>query len=60
VTAYSAFTDEELSSWLRWALDNGSGFLQRIAESAMVADIRHYHLMRPILLELMKECPKPV
>jgi hypothetical protein len=51
-------TDEELHDWLRWAEENGSSFLRTTAETALIADLKHYNLLRPVLLELKKECPK--
>jgi hypothetical protein len=47
--------DVELHEWLHWAEENGSSFLQRIEEAASIADAKHYNLIRPVLLELMKE-----
>jgi hypothetical protein len=34
------------------------GRLRAIAEVAFVSDLKHYHLLRPVLLELKKEWPK--
>jgi hypothetical protein len=56
----SPTADEELREWLRWAEGNGSNFLRAMAESALTADQLHYDLLRPVLLELKKEYPKPV
>jgi hypothetical protein len=50
--------DEELHDWLRWAEEIGSGFLKTTAEAALIADLKHYNLLRPVLLELKKEWPK--
>jgi hypothetical protein len=58
-TPRSTYTDTELHDWLRWADEHGSSFLRAIAEAAFVADLKHYSLLRPVLLELMKELPKP-
>jgi len=55
----SPAADVELHDWLRWAFDNGSGFLKTAAEAALVADLKHYNLLRPVLCELKKEWPKP-
>lgn len=55
----SAHNDLELHDWLRWAFDYGSGFLKTTAEAALIADLKHYNLLRPVLLELKKEWPKP-
>lgn len=51
--------DEELHDWLRWAEENGGSFLRTTAEAALIADLRHYNLLRAVLLELKKEWPKP-
>jgi len=48
----SAYTDPELHDWLIWAEENGSNFLRVIAEAAFVSDLKHYALLRPILLKL--------
>ena len=55
----SPAADEELHDWLRWAEENGSSFLKATAEAALIADLKHYHLLRPVLLELKKEWPRP-
>ena len=52
-------TDEELHHWLRWAEEHGSSFHKTMAEAALIADLKHYNLLRPLLLELKKESPKP-
>ena len=54
----SPAADVELHNWLRWAEENGSSFLKATAEAALIADLRHYNLLRPVLLELKKEWPK--
>jgi hypothetical protein len=51
--------DVELHDWLRWAEGNGSGFLKATAEAALIADLKHYNLLRPVLLELKREWPQP-
>jgi hypothetical protein len=51
-------TDVELHGWLRWAEENGSTFLKATAEAGLLADLPHYNLLRPLLLELKKEWPK--
>jgi hypothetical protein len=38
---------------------NGSRFLKTTAEAALIADLKHYNLLRPVLLKLRKESPKP-
>jgi len=49
----SAYTDGDLYDWLRWAEDaHGTNFLHAIAEAAFTADLKHYALLRPILLKL--------
>ena len=45
-------TDDELQNWLRWELENGSSPLRAIAEAALVADLKHYNLLRPVRLGL--------
>jgi hypothetical protein len=45
-------TDDELQNWLRWELENGSSFLRAIGEAALVADLKHYNLLRPVLMRL--------
>jgi hypothetical protein len=55
----SPSTDEELYGWLRWAFANGPGFLQKMAEGALMSDLKNYGLIRPALLELKKEWPRP-
>ncbi len=52
-------TDVELHDWLRWAEENGTSFLRKLAEAAFGADIPHYLLLRHVLIELKKEYPKP-
>ena len=51
--------DEELHGWLRWAEETGSSCLKTTAEAALLADLKHYNLLRPVLLELKREWPKP-
>ena len=55
----SAYTDSELHDWLRWAVENVASFLMATAEAALIADLMHYSLLRPVLLELKREWPKP-
>jgi hypothetical protein len=55
----SSSTDEELHDWLYWAEESGNSFLKVTAEAALLADLKHYDLLRPVLLELKKEWPKP-
>jgi len=56
----SAYTDSELHDWLRWTDEHGTRFLCAIAEAAFIADLKHYALLRQILLELKTEWPSPV
>jgi len=56
----SVYDDVELLDWLRWAEENGTSFLRKLAEAAFGADIPHYLLLRRVLIELKKEWPKPV
>jgi hypothetical protein len=55
----SACTDTELHGWLRWAEESGSSFLKATAEAALIADLKHYNLLRPVLLDLRDMYPKP-
>jgi len=55
----SPAADVELHDWLRWAEENGNSFLKTTAEAALIADLKHYNLLRPILLELKRVWPKP-
>jgi hypothetical protein len=54
---YSANNDPELTDWIRWASESGevSNFVQAIAEGAFLAELPNYALLRPVLLELMRE-----
>lgn len=55
----SPVSDEDLYGWLRWAEENGSSFLRAVAEATLLADLKHYNLLRPVLLALKKEWPIP-
>jgi hypothetical protein len=55
----SPAADEELRDWLRWADENGSNFLKATAQAGLLADLKHYDLLRPVLLELKRKWPKP-
>jgi len=59
---YSVYDDPELADWLRWAYESGEvpSFVRTIAEAAFLADTPHYALLRPVLLELKRERPRPV
>ena len=59
---HSANTDPELTDWLRWAAESGkvTSFVRAIAEAAFIADSPHYALLRPVLLELKQQRPRPV
>jgi len=59
MSTQSANTDNELRPWLRWAEENGGSFLKATAEAALIADLEHYNLLRPFLLELKEEWPNP-
>jgi hypothetical protein len=48
----------ELLDWLRWAEENGTSFLRKLAEAAFGTDIPHYLLLQPVLLELKKMYPR--
>lgn len=48
----SAYTDDDLTGWLRAVSENGSGFLRTIAEAAFIADLPHYAILRPALMKL--------
>jgi hypothetical protein len=54
VEPHSASTDNELHDWLIWAREHGTSFLHAIAEAAFLSDLKHYRLLRPILLNLKK------
>jgi hypothetical protein len=50
----------ELHDWLRWAEENGSSFLEATAEAALIADLPHYNLLRPLLLKIIKHTRFPL
>jgi len=52
---WSVYEDAELYDWLRWADEHGSTFLRAISEAAFTADLKHYALLRPILLKLKED-----
>lgn len=54
----SVYEDTELYDWLRWVEQNGPSFLQAVAEAAFMADLKHYCLLRPLLLKLKDGCSK--
>lgn len=54
----SAHTDPELRDWLRWAEEHGSNFMRALAEAALVADLKHYTLLRPVLLKVKEDEPR--
>jgi hypothetical protein len=58
VEPHSASTDNELHDWLIWADEYGTSFLHAIAEAAFVSDLKHYRLLRPVLLNLKKMYPE--
>jgi len=57
----SASTDPELRGWLRWASEWGTTpmFVSKVADAASAACIPDYELLRPVLLELMRQHPEP-
>jgi hypothetical protein len=59
---YFIYDDPDLTDWLRWASESGEtpSFIQAIAEAAFFADLRNYALLRPVLLELKRQSPRPV
>ncbi len=58
VEPHSASADNELHDWLIFAREHGTSFLQAIAEAAFVSDLKHYRLLRPVLLNLKKMYPE--
>jgi hypothetical protein len=58
VEPHSASTDEELHDWLVWADEHGTSFLHAMAEAAFLSDLKHYRLLRPVLLNLKKMYPE--
>jgi hypothetical protein len=58
VEPHSANTDNELHDWLISASERGTSFLHAIAEAAFLSDLKHYRLLRPILLSLRKMHPE--
>jgi hypothetical protein len=53
----SVYEDVELLNWLRSSQKNGPSFVRALAEAAFMADLSHYHRLRPLLVELKKEYP---
>jgi hypothetical protein len=58
---YTANDDSDLRDWLWWAEDGGEAplFVKTVAEAASIADLSNYALLRPVLLELMRQHPQP-
>ena len=58
---YTPYNDPELADWLHWAEDTLDLpiFIRTIAEAAFFADLRNYPLLRPVLLEVKRQCPRP-
>ena len=54
----SASADNELHDWLIWAREHGTNFLHAMAEAAFLSDLKHYRLLRPVLLNLKKMYPE--
>ena len=50
--------DIELLPWLRWSEKNGSSVVRAVVEAAILADIPHYLLLRPVLLKLKEMHPE--
>jgi len=46
----SVYDDVELLDRLRWAEENGTTLLRKLAEAAMTAAMPHYLLLRPVLI----------
>jgi hypothetical protein len=57
VEPHSATTDNELHDWLASAAEHGTSFLRAIAEAAFLSDLKHYRVLRPVLLNLKKMHP---
>jgi hypothetical protein len=57
VEPHSATTDNELHDWLIWASEHSTCFLHAIAEAAFLSDLKHYRLLRPVLLNLKRMYP---
>jgi len=57
----SAGTDPELRDWLRWASEWGTTpmFVSKVADAASAACTPDFEMLRPVLLELMRQHPKP-
>jgi hypothetical protein len=60
--SYNVYDDPELTDWLEWAYESGEvpSFFRTMAEAAFLADMPHYVLLRPTLLVLKQERPRPV
>jgi hypothetical protein len=56
----SAHIDPELSQWLRWTSESGSTpmFVRTVVESALMACLPDYALLRPVLIELKRRYPE--
>jgi hypothetical protein len=57
---YCANDDTELCDWLHWVSEGGAvpSFVRAVAQAAFLADLRHYALLRPVLLELAEQNPR--
>jgi hypothetical protein len=53
-----ASADNELHDWLIWAREHGTSFLHAISEAAFLSDLKHYRMLRPVLLNLKKMYPE--
>ena len=56
----SAYADPELRDWLRWASERGNTpmFVRTVAETALMACVPDYVLLRPVLVELKRRHPE--
>ena len=56
----SAHTDPDLSQWLRWAAESGDTpmFVSMVAQTALIACMPDYQLLRPVLIELKRRYPE--
>jgi hypothetical protein len=58
---YSPYTDPELALWIRWVSESGGVpmFIRTVADAVSIADLENYALLRPVLLELKRQRPRP-
>ena len=57
---YTPYNDPDLREWLYWASESREVpmFVRTVAEAAFLADLPHYELLRPVLLELKGQNPR--